>query len=83
MKTADSGYLTRRLVDVAQDVIITEKDCGTLNHIEITAIRQGSEELLPLKDRIYGRTVSEDIYQPGDKSKLLAKNGDVITSAQA
>ncbi|MEF9520176.1 DNA-directed RNA polymerase subunit beta' [Chlamydia crocodili] len=83
LKTADSGYLTRRLVDVAQDVIITEKDCGTLNHIEISAIRQGSEELLPLKDRIYGRTVSEDIYQPGDKSKLLAKNGDVVTSAQA
>ncbi|BAE81093.1 DNA-directed RNA polymerase beta' chain [Chlamydia felis Fe/C-56] len=83
LKTADSGYLTRRLVDVAQDVIITEKDCGTLNHIEISAIRQGSEELLPLKDRIYGRTVAEDIYQPGDKSKLLAKNGDVITSAQA
>ncbi len=83
LKTADSGYLTRRLVDVAQDVIITEKDCGTLNHIEISAVRQGSEELLPLRDRIYGRTVSEDIYQPGDKSKLLAKCGDVLTSAQA
>ncbi|ANH78865.1 DNA-directed RNA polymerase subunit beta' [Candidatus Chlamydia sanziniae] len=83
LKTADSGYLTRRLVDVAQDVIITEQDCGTLNHIEISAIRQGSEELLPLKDRIYGRTVAEDIYQPGDKSKLLAEIGDVLTSLQA
>lgn len=59
LKTADSGYLTRRLVDVAQDVIITERDCGTLNHIEVSTIRQGSEELLPLKDRVYGRTVSE------------------------
>ena len=83
LKTADSGYLTRRLVDVAQDVIITEKDCGTLNHIEVSTIRQGSEELLPLKDRIYGRTVSENVYQPGDKSNVLAYAGDVLTSSQA
>ena len=55
LKTADSGYLTRRLVDVAQDVIITEEDCGTLNGIEVSAIKQGQEELLPLKDRIFGR----------------------------
>ncbi|WP_213357562.1 DNA-directed RNA polymerase subunit beta' [Chlamydiifrater phoenicopteri] len=83
LKTADSGYLTRRLVDVAQDVIITEPDCGTLNCIETAAIRQGTEELLSLKDRIYGRTVAEDIFRPGDKSQLLAKAGDVITSVQA
>ena len=83
LKTADSGYLTRRLVDVAQDVIITEDDCGTLNGIEVSAIRQGQEELLPLKDRIFGRTVCEDIYQPGDKSKLLAEAGDVLTIQQA
>ena len=62
LKTADSGYLTRRLVDVAQDVIITEEDCGTLNGIEVSAIKQGQEELLPLKDRIFGRTVCDDIY---------------------
>ena len=49
LKTADSGYLTRRLVDVAQDVIITEEDCGTLNGIEVSAIKQGQEELLPLE----------------------------------
>lgn len=83
LKTADSGYLTRRLVDVAQDVIVTEKDCETLNYIEVSAVRQGTEELLPLRDRIYGRTVAEDIYRPGDKSELLAKNGDILTSAQA
>ncbi|EKE08510.1 MAG: hypothetical protein ACD_17C00132G0002, partial [uncultured bacterium] len=59
LKTADSGYLTRRLVDVAQDVIITRDDCGTLNGIEVSAIKQGNEELLPIKDRIYGRTVLE------------------------
>ncbi len=54
LKTADSGYLTRRLVDVAQDVTVTREDCGTLNGIEVGAIKQGTEELLPIKDRIYG-----------------------------
>lgn len=83
LKTADSGYLTRRLVDVAQDVIITEEDCGTLNGIDVSAIKQGQEELLPLKDRIFGRTVCEDIYQPGDSTKLLAKAGDTLTISQA
>jgi DNA-directed RNA polymerase subunit beta' len=83
LKTADSGYLTRRLVDVAQDVIITEEDCGTLNYIDVAAIRQGQEELLPLKDRIYGRTAAADIYQPGDKSKLLAKAGDILSARMA
>ncbi len=83
LKTADSGYLTRRLVDVAQDVIITENDCGTLNGIEVSAIKQGQEELLPLKDRIFGRTVCDDIYLPGDSTKLLAKSGDILTIQQA
>ncbi len=83
LKTADSGYLTRRLVDVAQDVIVTIDDCGTLNGIEVSAIKQGQEELLPLKERIYGRTVCDDIYQPGDSTKLLAKAGDCLTVEQA
>lgn len=83
LKTADSGYLTRRLVDVAQDVIITEDDCGTLNGIDVSAIKQGQEELLSLKDRIYGRTVCEDIYLPGDSTVLLAKAGDVLSILQA
>ncbi len=83
LKTADSGYLTRRLVDVAQDVIITEEDCGTLGAIDVSAIKQGQEELLPLKDRIYGRTVIEDIYQPGDSTQLLAKANDTLTMLQA
>jgi len=82
LKTADSGYLTRRLVDVSLDVIITEFDCGTINGIDVSAIKQGQEELLPLKDRIFGRTVCEDIYQPGDKNKLLARSGDVLTIEQ-
>lgn len=83
LKTADSGYLTRRLVDVAQDVIITEEDCGTLNGIDVSAIKQGQEELLPLKDRIFGRTVCDDIYLPGDSTKLLAKAGDTLNVQQA
>lgn len=83
LKTADSGYLTRRLVDVSQDVIITEVDCGTLNGIEVSAITQGQEELLPLKDRIFGRTVCDDIYLPGDSTKLLAKAGDTLNIQQA
>jgi len=83
LKTADSGYLTRRLVDVAQDVIITEQDCYTFNGIEVAAIKQGLEELLPLKDRIFGRAVCDDIYLPGDSTKLLAKAGDVLTIQQA
>ncbi|HEY4831403.1 MAG TPA: DNA-directed RNA polymerase subunit beta', partial [Waddliaceae bacterium] len=83
LKTADSGYLTRRLVDVAQDVIITEEDCGTLNGIEVSAIKQGQEELLPLKDRIFGRSVCDNIYLPGDRTKVLAKTGDILTLQQA
>lgn len=83
LKTADSGYLTRRLVDVAQDLIITEIDCGTLNGIEVMAIKQGQEELIALKDRIYGRTVCDDICQPGDSTKILAHAGDILTVKQA
>lgn len=83
LKTADSGYLTRRLVDVAQDVLATEEDCGTLNGIEVAAIKQGQEELLPLEDRLYGRTVCDDVYMPGDQTKILAKAGDTLTDAQA
>jgi DNA-directed RNA polymerase subunit beta' len=83
LKTADSGYLTRRLVDVAQDMIITEEDCWTLNGIEVSAIKQGAEELLSLKDRLFGRTVCDDIYLPGDRTKLLAHAGDTLTILQA
>ncbi|NGX50573.1 MAG: DNA-directed RNA polymerase subunit beta' [Chlamydiae bacterium] len=83
LKTADSGYLTRRLVDVAQDVLVTEPDCGTLNGIEVAPIKQGQEELLPLRDRIFGRTVCDDIYMPGDQTKLLAKAGDTLIVKQS
>lgn len=61
LKTADSGYLTRRLVDVAQDVIVAEKDCGTLNGISIGAIIEGDEVVVSLKERIMGRTALDNI----------------------
>jgi len=83
LKTADSGYLTRRLVDVASNVAVVEDDCETLNGIEVAAIKQGQEELLSLKDRIFGRAICDDIYQPGDSTKLLARAGTVLTQDQA
>src|SRR5437899_1259067 len=64
LKTADSGYLTRRLVDVAQDVIISEDDCGTLDGIEARAIVESGEIIEPLRDRIVGRVTLEKIMDP-------------------
>jgi DNA-directed RNA polymerase subunit beta' len=64
LKTANSGYLTRRLVDVAQDAIITEDDCGTLDGITISSLIEGGEVIEPLGDRILGRTALEDILDP-------------------
>jgi len=64
LKTADSGYLTRRLVDVAQDVIVTEIDCKTLDGIEVTAIVEGGETIEELRDRIVGRVALEDVIDP-------------------
>lgn len=83
LRTADSGYLTRRLVDVAQDIIIMEEDCGTLNGIDVNAIKQGQEELLALKDRIFGRTLCEDLVMPGNRTEFLGKRGDLVTGRQA
>jgi len=82
LKTADSGYLTRRLVDVAQDVIVTEQDCGTIDGIYVSAIMEGGDILEPLRDRIVGRTAQEDIYDPmtGD---MLIGSGEEMTEALA
>jgi DNA-directed RNA polymerase subunit beta' len=78
LKTADAGYLTRRLVDVAQDVIITEKDCGTLRGLVATAVKKNEEVVASLEERILGRCSVHDIYHPltGD---LLVRSGDEIT----
>ena len=77
LKTADAGYLTRRLVDVAQDVIITEEDCGTILGLNVGALKEGEEVVEFLKERILGRVTLEDVYDPitGD---LLAKAGEEI-----
>ena len=74
LKTADSGYLTRRLVDVAQDVIIKEHDCGGDNYINMKPIVDGDNVIVPLIDRLLGRTVAEDIYDTDGKTVLVAKN---------
>ena len=70
LKTADSGYLTRRLVDVAQDVIVIEEDCGTSDGITVSAIMEGGDTLEPLRDRIVGRVAQEDIFDPLSEEKL-------------
>ena len=66
LKTANSGYLTRRLVDVAQDVVITETDCGTEDGVEVESIVEGADIVEPLRDRVLGRVVAEDVFVPGD-----------------
>jgi DNA-directed RNA polymerase subunit beta' len=77
LKTADSGYLTRRLVDVAQDVIITEQDCQTFDGIVVTPIMEGGDILEPLRDRIVGRISQEDVYDPLTGEQLLAQNQEL------
>lgn len=74
LKTADAGYLTRRLVDVAQDVIISEKDCGTLRGIEVEAQKEGEEISEQLFDRIIGRVTAEDLYDPFTSEIILDAN---------
>ena len=77
LKTADAGYLTRRLVDVSQDVIITEDDCGTLRGINVSALKKNEEVVEKLGDRIVGRTSLQDVYDP-ITGELLVKSGDLI-----
>ncbi len=78
LRTADSGYLTRRLVDVAQDVIIREEDCGTANGITVSDIRVGKETIEPLTDRIIGRRAAEDIKDPEKpKNKLVRRDEEI------
>ncbi|KLB14221.1 DNA-directed RNA polymerase subunit beta', partial [Xanthomonas hortorum] len=75
LKTANSGYLTRRLVDVAQDVVITEVDCGTTEGLIMTPIVEGGDVVEPLKERVLGRVVAEDVYLPGnDEEPIVTRN---------
>ncbi len=74
LKTANSGYLTRRLVDVAQDLVVTEVDCGTDRGLLMTPIVEGGDVVEPLRERVLGRTVSEDVLSPGSGALLAAKD---------
>ena len=78
LKTADAGYLTRRLVDVSQDVIINEEDCGTLRGIEVSALKKNEEIVETLKERIVGRTALNDVVHPLTKEVLVA-SGDHVS----
>lgn len=72
LKTADSGYMTRKLVDAAQDVIVRHADCGTSNGIYVASIYEGEEEVVKISERIFGRYASEDVHDPSDlKSKII------------
>ncbi|HBN45147.1 MAG TPA: DNA-directed RNA polymerase subunit beta' [Candidatus Marinimicrobia bacterium] len=80
LKTADAGYLTRRLVDVAQDVVIYEVDCGTINGLVIADLKEGEEIIEPLADRVLGRTILDDFIVDG-KTKI--KSGQLISEEEA
>ncbi len=77
LKTADAGYLTRRLVDVAQDLTITEEDCGTVLGLEVTALKEGEDIIEPLKDRVVGNVAAEKVVDPIDEERLC-KAGQLI-----
>ncbi len=77
LKTADAGYLTRRLVDVAQDVSIEEIDCGTLNGVWVEPLMDGSEVIAPLDERVVGRYVLDDVYVPGVKEPIAEASKEV------
>jgi DNA-directed RNA polymerase beta' subunit len=77
LRTADAGYLTRRMVDVAQDVIVRGDDCGTVNGVLVGAIRDRHEEIEPLEKRIDGRVTSQDIYDPFSGKLILRRNQEI------
>ena len=79
LKTADSGYMTRRLVDVAQDIICREQDCGTTNGVWTRAITEGDEVIMPLRDRIIGRFCGRDLVDPLNPSQLIIRAGEEFT----
>ncbi len=83
LKTADAGYLTRRLVDAAQDVIINEQDCGTILGLDITALKEGEEVIESLKDRILGRVTLEEVSDPITGEVLVQASDEISEEAAA
>ena len=81
LKTADAGYLTRKLVDVAQDVIITIQDCNTVNGIEMEAVFEGDDEVIPLRIRALGRTALYDVFHPTTREVLVRANDEIDETA--
>jgi DNA-directed RNA polymerase subunit beta' len=79
LKTADAGYLTRRLVDVSQDVVISEEDCGTLRGIEVTSLRENDKEIVSLHDRIVGRFTLHDVTHPETDEIIIDANEYINT----
>lgn len=77
LKTADAGYMTRRLVDVAQDVVVTMEDCGTIMGLYVQDLKEGEEVIEPLRDRILGRVTSEEVYDP-ETGEVLVESGVLI-----
>ena len=86
LKTANSGYLTRRLVDVAQDIIIQEEDCGTLKGVTVTSLVDAGEIIQPLGERILGRTTLEDVIDPFDAKVIVKANAlideDIVNAVE-
>ncbi|MFQ5889723.1 MAG: DNA-directed RNA polymerase subunit beta' [Gemmatimonadota bacterium] len=82
LKTADAGYLTRRLVDVAQDVTITEEDCGTVLGLDVTALKEGEDIIEPLGDRVVGNVARENVVDP-ISDEVIVKEGEIIDEASA
>ncbi|WNC71887.1 DNA-directed RNA polymerase subunit beta' [Thalassotalea psychrophila] len=74
LKTANSGYLTRRLVDVAQDLVVTESDCGIEEGLLMTPLIEGGDVVEPLRERVLGRVVAQDVFTPGTEDVLFARN---------
>ncbi len=82
LKTADAGYLTRRLVDVAQDVIVNIEDCGTVSGLEVGALKEGEEVIEPLGDRVLGRVATEDVIDP-NTGDVVVRSGEEINEEGA
>jgi len=77
LKTANSGYLTRRLVDVSQDIIVIEEDCGTTDGIIVVSLVEGGEIIQPLEERIFGRVAAEDIKDPVTRELIVKRNQEI------
>ena len=84
LKTADSGYMTRKLVDVSQDVVISEEDCGTTKGLKLKAIRAGNDEKVSLADRVIGRFSLENIHNPlGKREEFIVRSGEMVSKQAA